>query len=632
MDLRRSTNRAAAALVVLAALAAPATGAPKYSVKEHYTKYELDIPMRDGVKLHTSVLVPKDRSRRYPILLIRTPYSVGPYGVDNYRDNLTRFLRAGYILVRQDVRGRFMSQGTFVNMRPMLSGRTGPRQIDEGTDAHDTIDQLLKTLPAHNGRVGMMGISYPGFYAAAALVRPHPALRAVSPQAPITDWFIGDDFHHNGALILAPAFNFMAFFGKPRPLPTRKRGHPLFDMDTQDGYDFFLKMGPLTNANTRFFKGQVAFWKDLMQHGVYDAFWRSRDLARHLSRVRPGPAVLTVGGWFDAEDLFGTLQVYRSLERARPGLKNRLVMGPWAHGGWDRVDGSSLGPVQFNAKTSAYYRKQVEFPFFEHHLRGGKRPLKLPKVLVFETGTNQWRAHQAWPPRGARRTLCLQPDGGLAFAPPAQNKPRGQGAFDEYVSDPAKPVPFINFTNISMPREYMVEDQRFAARRTDVLAYQTEPLKQDVTLAGPVSPRLFVSTSGTDSDWVVKLVDVYPDDFPDPRPNPAKLRMGGYQQLVRGEVMRGKFRSSFEKPEPFVPWRVAQVAFTMPDVCHTFRRGHRIMVQVQSSWFPLVDRNPQTFVDIYHAKASDFRKATQRVHRTRQHASCIEVNVLSGPR
>jgi len=614
-------------LLLLSALGPAAAHGAGFDVKAHYTKHEVAIPMRDGVKLHTAILVPKDRGRRYPVLMLRTPYSVGPYGVDNYpaRGN-QRLLRAGYILVRQDVRGRFLSEGTFVNVRPMLGGAT-TTGIDEGTDAYDTIDWILKHIPGHNGRVGMIGVSYPGFYAAAALVRPHPALKAVSPQAPVTDWFIGDDFHHNGALLLAPAFNFLAFFGKPRPLPTHKRGQSIFDSETQDGYEFFLQLGPLSNANTRYFKDQIPFWNDLMRHGVYDSFWRSRDPGRHLARIRVKPAVLTVGGWFDAEDLYGTLRVYQSLEHGSPGRNNRLVVGPWSHGGWERTDGSSLGPVPFNARTSDYYQDRVELPFLEHHLRGGRRPLKLPKVLAFETGTNQWRAHNRWPPRGQRRSLCLQPDGGLTFSTPT-----AASGFDEYVSDPARPVPFTNSTVLSMPREYMVEDQRFAGRRPDVLVYRTEALKQDVTLAGPVAVRLSVSTSGTDSDWVVKLIDVYPDDFPDPRPNPAAIHMGGYQQLVRGEVMRGKFRTSFEKPTPFTPWKVCRVDYTLPDVYHTFRPGHRIMVQVQSSWFPLVDRNPQTFVDIYRARPSDFRKATQRVYHTRRHPSCLETTVFWGPR
>ena len=628
--LRRSASamRAACSVLGLLLVATTATHAQGLEyVKAHYTKYEYRIPMRDGKRLFTAVYVPKDRSQKYPILLTRTPYSVRPYGVDQYRSDLgpsALFARDGYIFAYQDVRGRNMSEGTFVNMRPHLATKTGPNDIDESTDTYDTVEWLVKHIPNNNGRVGIYGISYPGFYTAAGIIDAHPAIKAASPQAPITDWFIGDDWHHNGAFFLAHIFNFMARFGHARPEPTRKFRHT-FDHGTPDGYQFFLDLGPLPNADARFFKGKIAFWNEAMRHGTYDEFWKARNLRPHLKNIRP--AVLTVGGWFDAENLFGALETYRNIEQTSPQAFNVLVMGPWRHGGWRRSDGSSLGYVQFNAKTAEFYRNNVEFPFFQFYLKN-KGKLDQPEALVFQTGTNEWHRHDRWPPEAAQpRSLYLQADGELSFHPPREPSATDAG-YDEYLSDPARPVPFIDRIEIGMVADYMVADQRFASRRPDVLVYQTSELDHDVTLAGPIEVELYVSTTGTDSDWVVKLIDVYPNDYPDPKDNPTRVRMGGFQQLVRGDVMRGKFRISFEKPEPFVPGEPTLVHFTMPDIYHTFRTGHRIMVQVQSSWFPLVDRNPQKFVDIYHAKASDFQKATQRVYRTRKMASRLKVRVL----
>jgi putative CocE/NonD family hydrolase len=612
------------AVAVLSPGVAAAQG--QEAVKAGYTKYEYRIPMRDGKRLFTSVYVPKDSSQKFPILLMRTPYSVQPYGVDRYRDNLgpsPLFARAGYIFAYQDVRGRWMSEGTFVNMRPHNSDKKGPKDIDEASDTYDSIDWLLKHVPNHNGKVGQWGISYPGFYTAAGMIDAHPALKAVSPQAPIVDWFVGDDFHRNGALWLPHCFNFIAVFGRPRPEPTRK-GPPRFEHDTPDGYAFFLRMGPLSNADKKYFKGDVPFWNEVMKHGSYDEFWQSRNLRPHLKNIKP--AVMTVGGWFDAENLFGALQTYRHVEAHRPGATNVLVMGPWVHGGWSRGDGESLGNVHFNAKTAEYYREHIELPFFEYQLKG-KGDGKQPEAWVFETGRNQWRQHDAWPPKAAKpTTFYFQAHGGLAAEAPPEGEP--DSCCDEYVSDPAKPVPFEERIDIGMSADYMTADQRFAARRTDVLVYRTTALEEDVTIAGPIDVDLHVSTTGTDSDWVVKLIDVYPDDYPDPFPDPRGVRMGGYQQLVRGEVMRGKFRNSYSKPEPFEPGKPTRVKYRMNDVYHTFRPGHRIMVQVQSSWFPLCDRNPQTFVDIYSAKESDFQKATQRVYRSRGLPSQVTVRVL----
>lgn len=606
-------------------------------VLANYTKYEQSIPMRDGKKLFTAIYRPKDDSRKYPILIMRTPYSVGPYGVDKYRNRLgpsQLFDREGYIFVMQDVRGRWMSEGEFVNMRPHNPNKKTQTDIDESSDTYDTVDWLVKNIPNNNGRVGQWGISYPGFYTAAGMIDAHPALKAVSPQAPVTDWFTGDDFHHNGALFLPHCFNFMASFGKPRPEPTTKYAYLPFDHGTPDGYDFFLKMNLLSYADKIHFKGEVAFWNEMMAHGTFDDFWKSRNIRQYMNKDIK-PAVLTVGGWFDAENLFGALEVGKRV--AKPG--NTLVMGPWVHGGWNRGDGDALGNVKFNAKTGFYYREQIEFPFFQHHLQE-KGEWKAPAAWVFETGTNQWRKFDQWPPNKADfHEFEFKPESILSSPirvdvhGTKRNRdqthfPQSDKSFDEFVSDPSKPVPYFDRIAIGMEKEYMIADQRFAARRPDVLVYQTDVLKNDLTLAGPIEVELVVSTTGTDADWVVKIIDVYPNDATDPDPNPANVKMGGYQQLVRGDVMRGKFRNSLEKPEPFEPGKPTQVKFTLPDVLHTFRPGHRLMVQVQSSWFPLVDRNPQTFCDIYQAKEADFQKATHRVYHHAQNGSKIMVRVV----
>ena len=587
------------------------TGLGAVYMKTHYTKYEYEIPMRDGKKLFTAVYTPKDPQQAYPMLMVRTPYSVAPYGVDNYPARLGPsdfFAKAGYIFVSQDVRGRNMSEGEFSNMTPHRAVKKSPQETDESTDTYDTIEWLIKNVPNNNGKVGQWGISYPGFYTAAGMIDAHPALKASSPQAPIMDWFVGDDFHHNGTLYLPHAFRFFNTFGRPRPEPTRPSPQQALRATTipEDSYRYYLDMGPLANANEKYFKNDVSFWNDLMKHPDYDEFWQSRNLRPHLKNIKP--AVMTVGGWFDAEDLFGALKTYKDVEKNSPGGQNMLVMGPWFHGGWSRGDGDHLGFVSFNAKTSPFYQEFIELPFFEYWLKG-KGDAKLPEAYVFETGTNVWRTEDAWPPKGVQtKMLYFGKDGKLSFDAPAEN------GFDEYISDPNKPVPYINSQAAGMTREHMVEDQRFASTRTDVLTYQTEVLKSDITIAGPLLSRLFVSTTGTDSDFVVKLIDVYAADFPDPDPNPAGVHMAGFQQLLRGEAFRGKYRNSFSKPEPFTPGKLEKIEYEMPDVYHTFRKGHRIMVQVQSSWFPLVDRNPQKFLNIYEAKASDFVKATQRVY------------------
>lgn len=608
----------------------PDGGAIATAIRTYYTKYEFRIPMRDGKKLFTQVYAPKDGTKRYPILLRRTPYSIEPYGVDNYplaTDGRVALrvapsvaaLKSGFIFAHQDVRGRMMSEGDFVDVRPVISVRQTTTDIDETTDTFDTIGFLVRHLPRNNGRVGMWGISYPGFYAAQGLVGAHPALAAVSPQAPVTDWFNGDDFHHNGAFCLADAFLFYRSFGRKRPVPTMKESWDE-SIDAGDAYDFFLKMGPIANANRDHLKGEIPFWNDLMEHETRDGFWEARDPRPHYRAVKP--AVMTVGGWFDAEDLFGALETYRAIERQSPGATNTLVMGPWRHGGWARGEGDKLGDIPFGAKTSKFYQETIELGFFERHLKGLKGT-NAPEAWVFGTGVNEWRQYEQWPPVGTQSAkLFFREDQQLAWARAGS----GPGV-DAYVSDPRKPVPHIG-KPVETTGEYMNADQRFAARRPDVLVYAGPELDADVTLVGPLVADLWVTTTGTDADFVVKVIDVYPHTVKDPEPNPEAVRLAGYQQLVRAEIMRGKFRNSLAKPEPFVPGQVARVRFSLPDVHHTFRTGHRIMVQVQSSWFPLMDRNPQTFVNIRSAKEDAFQTATHSVFRSGDMPSGIEVQVL----
>jgi hypothetical protein len=600
--------------------------------RAHYTKYEYRIPMRDGVKLFTTVYIPKDSSQTYPILMQRTPYSVAPYGIDNYRPVLgpsEDFEKEGFIFVFQDVRGRYLSEGEFIDIPVHKTHFSGPTDTDESTDTSDTIDWLVKHVPKNNGKVGIWGISYPGFFAAFGMINAHPALKAASPQAPVGDVANGDDAFHNGAFFLAANFSFYTVFKPRKGGPSRPERFFRFNVGEPDAYDFYLRMGPLANSNEKYLKNENAYWNYNLDHPTYDEFWQSRALVPHMKNIKP--AVLFVGGWFDAEDLAGPLKLFQALEKNGPSAPNTLVMGPWSHGGWSEMDGDTLGNLSFGSKTGEFFRQNIELPFFVLNLKGKGDGLKtskegtIPKAWLFETGTNEWRRFDAWPPKEAReRALYLGAQGKLSFEPEPERDP----GFDEYVSDPDRPVPVIGHIGEGMPFDYMTEDQRFASQRPDVLVYETEPLDQDITVVGPITPVLKVSTSGTDSDFVVKLIDVYPNDYPDPDPNPAEVHMGGYQQLVRGEPFRGKFRKSLEKPEPFVPGNPEKIEFVMPDVCHTFRPGHRIMIQIQSSWFPLTDRNPQKFVDIPKAKASDFQKAVERVYLGGNEGTRIRVFVL----
>lgn len=588
--------------------------ARRAQVRDTYTKAEHMVPMRDGTRLHTAVYSPRACvSGGYPILLHRTPYGVAPYGPASYPASLgpsPALQQDGYVFVYQDVRGRYLSEGEWEEVRPLVTDRQ-PAAVDESSDARDTIDWLVKQTPCNNGRVGMWGISYPGFYALAALVDAHPALRAVSPQGPVTDYYLGDDSYHNGAFMLAHNFSFYVnFFPRgPQPRPPQKATR--FDYGTADGYTFYLGMGPLGAASRRYGLDRNPYWMANLQHTTYDDFWKARSIWRHLRDVTP--AVLTVGGWYDAENLMGALRTYRSISSLSPGTANHLVMGPWTHGGWSSPDGSRVGRVQFGQKTSAYFREQIERPFFDRLLKRGEGP-GLPAAAIFETGSNRWRTFDTWPPKTTRgRTFYLSAGGTLRRGAPGA----ATAAFDEYVSDPNTPVPVVGEVSIGMPHDYMASDQRFAAARADVLVYRGAPLAEDMTVLGPIGVSLHVSTTGTDADFVVKVIDEHPAASP----------LGAAQQLVRGEPFRGKFRTSFETPEPFVPNVPDVIRFELPDVAHTFRRGHRLVVHVQSSWFPVFDRNPQTFTDIPNAAPADFVKATHRVHRSAARPSAITVPV-----
>ena len=600
------------------------------SIRENYTKFEYRIPTRDGVRLFVSVYVPKDvfsEGRTYPIMLSRTPYSVGPYGADVYRANLgpsELFAKEKFIFAYGDVRGRYMSEGAPTQLHPHIAAKSNAKDTDESTDAYDTIEWLIHHVPGAEPRVGMWGISQPGFYASASMIDAHPALLAVSPQAPVTDYYLGDDDYHNGAFMLAANFGFYQNF-RPRPGDPNAAALPApnipANFGTADGYRFFLDMGSLGDADEKYFKHSNSFWTEVTRNTTYNAFWQSRSIWKHLSNIKP--AVMTVGGWFDAEDLQGPLRTFAAIESNHPPATNMLVMGPWTHGGFSRGPGDRVGNVVFQSNTSAYYREKIEFPFFVGMLKGkGGGPL--PKAWVFETGLNQWRKFDAWPPRNSKATTFFPaPNGALAAARPAQEHS------DEYISDPGRPVPYIDSLSFGMKGDYMSGDQRFAAARPDVLIYKTEPLDHDVSVFGPIQVDLKVSTSSTDSDFVVKVIDVYPDDFPNPDPPIAGAPpMGGYQQLVRGEPFRGKYRKGFETPVAFDPDKPERITFALPDVAHTFRAGHRIMVQIQSSWFPLTDRNPQKFVDIPNARPSDFVKATERIYTGGAGASSITLPVL----
>lgn len=607
-------------------------------IQENYTKRETYVTTRDGIKLFTAIYEPKDKSQKYPILLNRTPYTVAPYGEDKFRGSLgpsELYAKEGYIFVYQDVRGRWMSEGQFVDVRPDIDN-TDKTKIDESTDTFDTIEWLIKNVENNNGKVGTYGISYPGFYTSAGSIDSHPALKACSPQAPVSDWFSGDDMHHNGALFLAQNFSFFSAFGQDRPVPTNNGASylkPWKGRNTQDGYDLFLSLGGLKEVADEYEKStgvRIKMWDDMMARPNLDQWWKDRNILPKLKNI--GCATMTVGGWYDNEDLYGALRTYQHIEKQNPNIPmNVLVVGPWDHGGWSRADGDWLGTAYFTEKTGKYYRENLELPFFNHFLKGKGDISKIKEVNLFDTGSHDWKSFDNYSPTASKETaLYLNANGKLSF-----EMPNASGA-NEYVSDPMNPVPYTQKITRNYPRDFMTEDQRFASTRPDVLVYQTDVLTEDISIAGDIKPNLFISSSGTDSDFVVKVIDVFPDDysFPNgikPPQNSAwtVFQPGGYQMLLRGEPMPARFRNSFEKPEPLKPNKATNLNFVMPGATHTFKKGHRIMIQVQSTWFPLVARNPQKFMANYKmGTQADFQRATQKVYFGGKNASAIMLPIL----
>jgi hypothetical protein len=595
-------------------------------VKEKYDKHEFLIEMRDGVKLFTAVYTPKDKSKNYPIILNRTPYSVAPYGEDNFIPYLgasDEFVDEGFIFVLQDVRGRYMSEGEFEDMRPYIPNKTSNKDVDESSDTYDTIDWLIKNINNNNGKVGLWGISYPGFYAIMGAIDAHPNLVCVSPQAPISDWFLGDDVHHNGAFCPL-MFDFFRGFGIPRTGPTTKYPE-VTDYITPDAYNFFLENTPIKKLNENYLKHKIPFWDSIMVHSNYDYYWQAHSNLKHIKNIKP--ALLIVSGWFDSEDMYGPLNIYKSIEKNDPLNNSIIVVGPWTHGSWSYIKGDSLGDFSFGSSTADYYRKEILLPFFKYYLKGEGK-LNLKEAYVFDTGKNQWDAYDAFPPNNSVE---------INFYLQAENKlseiiPNAKESFSEYVSDPFNPVPYT--AKILEPRNsyypaFPIEDQRFASTRPDVLNFETESLAKDITIAGSIDVNLFVSTTGTDADFVVKLIDVYPDNEKDPEPNPAQIKMGGYERLIRMDIMRGKFRNSFENPQPFTSNKITEVNFNLNEAYHTFKAGHKIMIQVQSSFFPFFDVNPNTFCDIYSADKEKFVKAEIKIYHSNNYSSKIIFKVIN---
>ncbi len=597
----------------------------KNFVKDNFNKIDTVIKMRDGKKLYTVIYLPKDAAEKYPFLLERTPYSAGPYGDTNYARRVgpnPTLMKEKYIFVYQDVRGRYMSEGTNLEVTPYIPNKKSSKDVDESSDTFDTIEWLLKNIKNNNGRVGMYGISYPGFYATAALPGAHPALKAVSPQAPVTDEFIGDDANHNGAFFLLDNFSFMNYFGKETKIPVKDYGSTVFNLSEKDMYSFFLKLGAIKNTQgEKYFNNRSTIWNEYLQHDTYDDYWQARNIRRHLNKI--SIPTLVVGGWFDAEDLFGALNTYKTIEKGNNQNNTRLVMGPWTHGAWESNDWNKFASYDFGSNTSKVFQDSIEATFFNFYLKD-KGKFDIAEATLFETGTNQWRSFSVWPPQNVNNTdYYFNNKAGLST-----QKEKGNNLFDEYLSDPQKPVPYTNGIFGWRNNEYMAEDQRFAAIRPDVLVYETAILNEDITLAGSILADLQVSITGTDADFIVKLIDVLPDNEPNFKNAPRGFQMAGYQRLVRAEVMRGKFRNSYEKPEAFESGKITEVKFDLNDVLHTFKKGHRIMVQVQSSWFPLVDRNPQKMMRIPEANDADFQKIMVKIYHDDTHSSKIVLPVL----
>lgn len=608
-------------------------------VSDNYTKKEVDIPMRDGIKLHTTIYSPKDTSKEYPIIMQRTPYSSQPYGEGNFKTKIApniHMMQEGYIVVYQDVRGRWLSEGHYENMRAYIPNKTSDEDIDESSDTYDTIEWLVNKVENNNGNVGIWGISYPGFYSTYAVVDAHPALKAASPQASIADFFF-DDFHHNGAYLLS-YFRATSLFGTPRPngdQPIDTAWYVLPELATEDQYQFFLDEGPLKNLD-RFFEYETAdtprmakegvtddyFWNELKEHPNYDALWQSRGLIQHLKNVKPTVATMVVGGEFDAEDLYGPLETYKNIEKYNPDNYNTLVFGPWDHGGWARSKGKNIvGNYYFGDSISEFFQEKIETKFFDHFLKGtGDKNSGLPEAYVFDSGRKEWKTYDTWPPAGVvKKDMYLSPDQELTLA---QENVEGI----KFVSDVKKPVPYSeDIKTVFTPRKYMTDDQRFAARRNDVLVFETDVMEDDLTLAGDILAKLQVATTGTAADWIVKIIDVHPADASNYEGMQDHLKMSNYHLMVRSEVLRGRFRNSFSNPEPFVPNQKTAVTIKLQDVFHTIKKGHKLQVQVQSTWFPLIDLNPQTYVEnIFEADEADFKTQTHTVFTD----SSIEFSVL----
>ncbi|WP_174442408.1 CocE/NonD family hydrolase [Kordia zhangzhouensis] len=607
-------------------------------VKDHYDKQEVTIEMRDGIKLHTTIYTPKDKSQKYPILMMRTPYSCKPYGENEYRKKIgpnEHLMKEGNIIVYQDVRGRWMSEGVYDNMRAYIPNKTDKTQVDESSDTYDTIEWLINNVENNNGKVGTWGISYPGYYATYSTVDAHPALKAASPQACIGDFFF-DDFHHNGAFLLS-YFRAVSLFGTMKNVPRDSAWYKLPDLGTKDQYQFFLDAGPLSNLNSYFEYEKLdnvltstadevddVFWKEIIEHPNYDSIWKPKGLIQHLKNVKSSVATMIVGGLFDAEDLYGPFETYKTIEKHNPNNYNIMVFGPWDHGKWARTDVKNyVGNYYFGDSISLNYQRDVETKFFNHFLKGeGNGRTELPEAYVFDTGKKEWKNFDSWPPANtSTQAMYLNANQELSSEKKGSTK-------ETFISDLKRPVPYSeDIKTVFTPRKYMTDDQRFAARRPDVLIFETDILEEDVTLAGDIMAKLQVATTGTDADWIVKVVDVHPHDAKEQEEGMQDhLAMSNYHLMVRSEVMRGRFRNSFENPEPFVPNQKTAVNIKLQDVCHTFKKGHKIQVQVQSTWFPLIDLNPQTFVpNIYKANKEDFQNQTHTVFND----SKIEFTVLN---
>jgi hypothetical protein len=597
-------------------------GRTQQPVEQAFELTNAMIAMRDGVKLNTNIFRPKNASGPLPIILERTPYQA-PENANWARGKFSALAAEGYIFVFQDIRGRYKSEGQFVMQRaPVSVLKNDPKLVDEVTDAYDTIEWLVKNVPNNNGRVGIIGISYPGWTAAMATLAPHPALRAASPQASPADMFLGDDFHHNGAFRLSYGFEYATM------METNKESYR-FSFDRYDTFEWYLRLGALSNVNEKYLHGKIPTWNDFVNHPNYDRFWQEQAMAGYLKKATV--PTMNVAGWWDQEDFYGPIKIHETLEKNDPQKIGFFVAGPWNHGGWARSDGSSLGKIKFGSNTARHYREKIEAPWFAYYLKDKGQP-GITEAITFQTGSNEWKSYDQWPPRNLTedRNLYFHAGGKLSFDAPVQNRDSDGAEFDEYVSDPANPVPYrprpiepTYYFRGSGWGAWLVEDQRFAHARPDVASWETGALAEDVTITGQVIAKLFASTTGSDSDWIVKLIDVYPQEYP------ADFKMGGYQLMVANDVFRGRFRRSFEKPQPIASGKTLDYTIDLHQIDHRFLKGHKIMVQVQSTWFPVIDRNPQKYVEnIFQAREADYVRATQRIYRSTAFASHLEVPVM----